>query len=408
MMSETNNAMWRERLEKTMPWGSSTGSKAATMMPEEPAVIVRGKGCRVWDADGREFIDFRNSLGPVTLGYCYPEVDAAIIEQLQNGIIYGHPHPLECEVSELLCEAIPCAEQARFLNTGRAAVAACIPIARHYTGREHTIQIGYNGWLNSLAAGARLNPREEAKGSVHGVPAAISALYHAVGWNDTAAIEALFEAYPGNIASIVVAADYKNMDAGRTFYPFLREITRKNGALLVYDEIVTGFRIARGGVQELFGVTPDLAVFAKAIANGMPLSTYLGRREVMHACERGGVSVSSTYGGESLSLAACKAVLNIYKTQDVIGHIKSHGEYIWSRFNALLAEHGVPLRLVGAMQCPTLTPEQGADPSVVTRLMRAAFANGVSLYNVPYVNYSHQYKDLDEALSRLDKAVRTL
>ncbi|MGI6337461.1 MAG: aminotransferase class III-fold pyridoxal phosphate-dependent enzyme [Eubacteriales bacterium] len=139
-------------------------------------------------------------------------------------------------------------------------------------------------------------------------------------------MSAYFDEFPGNVAAVIVAADYQNFELGSTFYPFLREITRINGALLIYDEIVTGFRVALGGVQEYFGVNPDLCVFAKAIANGMPLSVYAGSREIMATCERRGFSISSTYGGRRRSpLAACKATIETFRSFDVSGHIREHG-----------------------------------------------------------------------------------
>ena len=140
-----SNQEYRAILDQYIPWGSSTCSKRARFMPEEPAVIVRGKGCRVWDADGREFIDFRNSLGPITLGYCYEPVNEAVKEQLDKGIVFGYPSPLEAEVAELVCHTIPCAEKARFLKTGGEAIAAVIKSARCVSGHDHVIQIGYNG-----------------------------------------------------------------------------------------------------------------------------------------------------------------------------------------------------------------------------------------------------------------------
>lgn len=317
-MNKSKSQEWTERLQKVIPWGSSTCSKAQHLAPEEPGVIVGGKGCRVWDADGNEFIDYRNGLGPVTLGYQFPAVDNAIRRQLEQGIVFGHPHPLECEVAELLCSAIPCAERARFLKTGGEANAACIRLARYYTGREHIIQIGYNGWLNSLASGARLLPGQAAKSSPPGVPYCQSMLHHVCGWNDIETIHSLFAEYDGQIAAVLVAADYMEMDSGKTFYPQLREITDKHGSLLIYDEIVTGFRIAVGGVQEYFNVIPDLAVFGKAIANGMPLSVFVGKKDIMDKCENGGIIVSSTFGGEALSLAAAKAAITTYLDQDVV------------------------------------------------------------------------------------------
>ena len=144
---------WAAHRESTgfLAQGSSTSSKVPAMEGVEPAQIIRGSGCRVWDADGNEYIDFRNALGPVTLGYAIPEINAAIAEQLDRGIIYGHPHPLEGEVARLLVEAIPCAERVRFLKTGGEAIAACIKIARHATKRNTILQCGYNGWVNSLS-----------------------------------------------------------------------------------------------------------------------------------------------------------------------------------------------------------------------------------------------------------------
>ncbi|MBU4200651.1 MAG: aminotransferase class III-fold pyridoxal phosphate-dependent enzyme [Verrucomicrobia bacterium] len=397
---------WTERLRAVIPWGSSTCSKAASYMPDEPGVIVRGKGCRVWDADGREFIDYRNSLGPVTLGYCFSAVDKAIREQLKNGIIFGHPHPLEGEVAEMICDCIPCAERARFLKTGGEAIAACIRLARFHTGREHVVQIGYNGWLNSLASGGRILPGMAAAATPPGVPAALSALHHAYQWNDAEGLDTLFAKSGDTIAAVVVAADYVSMPLGKTFYPFLRELTRKYGTVLIYDEIVTGFRLAIGGVQEYFGVAPDLAVFAKGVANGMPLSVYCGRAEIMDKLKT--VIVSSTYGGESLSLAAAKAAITTYRTRNVIGHIWAKAETLWRGVNALFQQHGISAELVGYWPCPLINFAPDASPDLSQQFFRAAYRHGVSLFSVPYVNFSHQDTDIAETLERLEKAIREL
>ncbi len=398
-MSKNNEAF--NLLEKYVAGGSSTGSKRATLMPEEPAVIVRGKGCRVWDADGKEYIDFRNSLGPVTLGYCYPEVNEAIKEQLDRGIVYGHPGILEAEAAEKLCSIIPCAEKVRFLKTGGEAVAACIKLARAYTGRDHIIQIGYNGWLNVLSSGARANPRKNVQGVPKGVSADLSSLHHSVNWNDTKTIESLFEAYRGQIAAVVVAADYMEMEKGETFYPFLRKITKEQNSLLVFDEIVTGFRIALAGVQEYFNVTPDLAVFAKGMANGMPLSVFCGRAEVMDEVSKG-TAISSTYSGEQLSLAAALAVINIYERENVIGYLRDNGNRLWHEVNGIFAGRGIPIEYKGLGQCPVMT---AIDKNLKDRFLRRAYANGVSLYNVCYVNFSHKAPDIEETLFRLSNAI---
>lgn len=407
-MSTQSARRYAETLQ-TLPYGSSTNSKAPRLPEVEPAIVARGKGCRVWDLDGREFIDFRNGLGPISLGYAYPAVDEAIRAQLADGIVFGHPHRLEGEVAELACELIPCAEMARFLKTGGEAMAACFRLARAFTGRDHIVQIGYNGWLNSLAPGGMFRPGEALTGLAPGVPAALAQFHHACGWNQLAALRELFAAYPGQIAAVAVAASYADMAAGATFYPALRELTRQEGALLIFDEIVTGFRVATAGVQEYFGVTPDLAVFAKGIANGMPLAVYCGRRDVMALCGPGGrVTISSTYGGEALSLAAAKAVMGIYRDEHVCQFLWQQGESMWTGLNRLLAEHAVPLTMRGFWPCPQLTALPGAGADLANRFLAAAFAQGVSLYNVSYVNYSHTDADLAEALERLAPAVRSL
>lgn len=402
-MSQNANSHWNKRLKAIMPWGSSTGSKSPNYLPEEPSVIVKGKGCRVWDADGREFIDYRNGLGPISLGYQFPEVNEAIKEQLNQGIVFGHPHPLECEVAELLSEIIPCAENVRFLKTGGEALAACIRIARHYTGRDHIIQIGYNGWLNSLGTGAMILPRQAATKAPEGVPRALSELHHVGRWNDIELLEDIFKQYEGQIAAVVVAADYADMASGETFYPAIRELTEEHGSLLILDEIVTGFRIAMGGVQEYFGIVPDMSVFSKGMANGMPISAYVGKKDVMDKCNRGeSLSISSTFGGESLSLAAAKATIEVYKKEDVVAHLWKQGKKLWSGVNYLFDKYNIPIEVKGLPPCPSFVIEGEED--LQEKFFRAAYKNGVSLYNVSYVNFSHRDKDIEETLERLDRA----
>ncbi len=403
-MSQSSD--WAERLGRVIPWGSSTCSKKARFLPDEPGVIVRGRGCRVWDADGREYIDFRNGLGPVTLGYCFGPVDEAIRRQLEDGVVFGHPHPLEGQVAEMLRDSIPCAERVRFLKTGGEAVAACIRLARCHTGRDHTVQIGYSGWLNALASGGRSLPGSAGQHVPPGVPMALAALHHACDWNDTEALRGLFEREGDRIAAVVVAADYVGMGEGESFYPFLRELTQRHGALLIFDEIVTGFRIAVAGVQEYFGVTPDLAAFAKGMANGMPLSAYCGSAAVMDRLDK--AIVSSTYGGEALSLAAAKATIESYRSKDVIGHLWKTGEVFCAGLREVFLRHGLAADVRGLCPCAALTFPTTAPAGVAERFFRSAYRHGVSLYGVNYLTFSHQEADIHEALARLDAAVAKL
>ena len=392
---------WRQRALAVMPVGSSTNSKAPTLLPEEPEVIVRGHGCRVWDDRGREFLDYRCALGPVTLGYADPTVDAAIRAQLDDGILFGHPHPLETTTAELFCSLVPGAEAARFLKTGGEALAAVIRIARAHTGRDRVVQIGYNGWLNSLAAGARVLPGATTD-AVPGVPAALAALHHAVEWEDRATLDRLFLTRGSEIALILIAADYPAIPEAAGFYRYLRDLADRHGALLAYDEMVTGFRVAIGGMAEATGVLPDLSVFGKGIANGMPLAVYCGRREVLGVLDRGEVVVTSTYGGETLSLAAATATMTAMRDRDVIARLLASGTRLQNGLNAVFAEAGSGIRLVGHPACPQFV---GADAEVQA-FLRAAFRHGLSFYRVVYVNAAHTEADIDETLRRAAAAVR--
>lgn len=403
MQHPTEAGGWRARALATMPVGSSTNSKAPAMQPEEPEVIVRGRGGRVWDDRGREFIDFRCALGPVTLGYADARVDAAIRAQLDDGILFGHPHPLETTTAELFCSIVPGAQAARFLKTGGEALAAVIRIARAHTGRERVVQIGYNGWLNSLAAGARVLPGSTSA-SVPGVPHALARLHHAVDWDDRRALDAVFADHGSEIAVILVAADYPSIPEAAGFYAYLRRLADRHGALLAYDEMVTGFRVALGGMAQATGVGPDLAVYGKGIANGMPLSVYCGRRDVLGVLDRGEVVVSSTYGGETLSLAAATATMTIMRDDDVPAQLRRLGTILQDGLNGLFAREGLAVRVVGHPACPQFVGEGSA----IDRFLRASFAEGVSFYRVVYVNAAHTEADLAEALCRAGRACEAI
>jgi glutamate-1-semialdehyde 2,1-aminomutase len=304
----------------------------------------------------------------------------------------------------MACKMIPCGEKARFLKTGGEACAAAIKIARAYTGRDHIIQMGYNGWLNSLAKGTRILPSKtvEPTGFPKGVPHAVGELFHAVNWNDRERVMELFDKLPGKVAAVILHSDCVNPHMGVSFFPFLREMADKNGALLILDEIITGMRLAIGGAHEYFGITPDLAVFSKGIANGMPLSVYLGKADVMDACDKkGGAIISSTFAGEAISLAAAKTCFEIYNRENVVGHLWEIGKRMWDGLNGIFKEKGMDIEVVGLYPLGTF---QYRDESLMEPFIRAAYRNGVCLYGTSYVNFSHREADIDEALNRLEKA----
>lgn len=403
-----NNAVksWEKYRQSTkfLAQGSSTSSKIPQFENVEPAQIAYGKGCRVWDLDGNEYIDYRNGLGPVTLGYCIPEINDAIIEQLNKGILFGHPHAIEGEAAEMLTEVIPCAERVRFLKTGGEALAACIKIARAATGRNKIAQCGYNGWLNSLSAPKGSVPAGIANSQpAKGIPGQISSLHSSLGWADYKAWDKMFAEEGDNIAAVVIAGSYPEMEKGKEFFPFLRCLTEKHGVLMIIDEIVTGFRLAVGGAHEYFNFMPDMAVFAKGFANGMPVSAYVGKAELIESAR--GIGISSTFSGETLSLAAVKAVISFYRKNNVIEHLWKHAELLWPEVNKLFKKYNIKAEAKGYWVCPMLKFD---DNNTKNTFFKNCYLNGVSLYDVSYVNFSHKAEDINETLRRIEKAVSTI
>jgi len=380
--------------------GSSTGSKRPSFENIEPALIVKGKGCRVWDADGNEYIDFRSGVGPVSLGYSNSFVNDAIKKQLKDGIVFGHPHPLEGEAAKILTENIPCAEKVRFLKTGGESVAACIKIARAATGRNKIVQCGYNGWLNTLSTGGFMPVGIANSQPLKGVPSQVASLHSTLPWGNLAEWEKAFDGMGKEIAAVVIACNYGEMDKGRYFLPALRKLTEKHGILMVMDEIVTGFRLATGGAHEYFSFMPDMAVFGKGLANGMPVTVYTGKAGLIDMARE--VGISSTFGGETLSLAAVKATVEFYRKNDVIGHLWKTGRLFQEGINGLFEKYRVAAELKGFPVCPLFSFSDNATREL---FFRNCYAQGVSLYHVPYVTYAHKKKDISETLNRVEKVV---
>lgn len=383
--------------------GSSTSSKTPAFENIEPALIVKGKGCRVWDADGNEYIDFRNGLGPVSLGYSIPSVNSAIKRQLKNGIIFGHPHPFESEVAQLLVENIPCAQQVRFLKTGGEAIAACIKIARAATKRNKIIQCGYNGWLNVLSSGGTLPSGIANSQPLKGIPEQISCLHLSLPWADITEWEKVFAKEGQEIAATVIACDYKLMEEGKTFLPAIRALTQKYGIIMVMDEIVTGFRLAIGGAHQYFGFLPDMAVFGKAMANGMPISAYVGKEKLMESART--IGISSTFGGETLSLAAEKATIEFYKRKNVIRHLWTKGKLLQDGINLLFQKYNFPAELKGFPVCPKFIFNNTQNRQL---FFQGCYSKGVSLYDTPYVTFAHKKADIHESLNNIQSALKQI
>jgi glutamate-1-semialdehyde aminotransferase len=260
----------------------------------------------VWTADGRELVDWTMALGAVSLGYAHPAVVDAVARAAAGGGAGPLPPVLEVEVAERLVRGYPGAEQARFFKTGAEAVQAAVRIARVATGRQRVVACGYHGWLDGPTAGA-------------GVPAAVSGLWSQVPFGDAAALEAALR----EPAAALVLEPVIEREPPRAWLAAARDLTARAGAVLVFDEIKTAFRLARGGAAQRWGVTPDLAVLGKALANGAPLAAVVGRADLMARCRE--TWISSTLATESTALAAALAVMDVWDAQDVAAHLRRSG-----------------------------------------------------------------------------------
>ncbi len=330
------------RAQRVIPSCTQTMSKGHTQFVQgvAPIFLQRGQGSHVWDVDGNEYIDYPMALGPIILGYDDPDVTAAVQAQLAGGVTFSLPHPLEVEVAELLTEVIPCAEMVRFGKNGSDATAGAVRLARAFTGRDKIACCGYHGW-HDWYVGTTTRPR--------GVPEAVRGLTLTFAYNDIASLEKLFDEHPGEIAALIMEPVGVVEPVG-DFLRLVSERTRAHGAVLIFDEIVTGFRVALGGAQQHFGVVPDLACFGKAMANGYPLSAVVGRRPVMRLFDE--IFFSSTFGGEVVSLAAAKATIAKLRERGVIEHLWRQGRRLKDGYNALAAESG----LASQTECIGLPP----------------------------------------------------
>ncbi len=319
---------WLQRAEMHIPLGSQTFSKSRTQYPVgvSPLFTDEGKGAYVWDIDGNKYVDLVNALGAVTLGHRNRQVNSEIKRQLRKGITFSLPSRLESVLAEKLVDIIPAAEMVRFSKTGTDSTTAAIRIARSFTKRDHVISCGYHGWQDwSIGVTSRNS----------GIPDEVRKLTHIAEYNNLQSFKDLFEMFPNEIACVIIEPmTYIFPLPG--FLQELKDLTTKNGAVLIFDETVTGFRFALAGAQELFGVVPDLATFGKGIANGMPLSALVGKKEIMNEYEE--AFISGTFGGETLSIAAAISCISIFQKENVQSQLATSGAKLAQNIANLAAD----------------------------------------------------------------------
>jgi glutamate-1-semialdehyde 2,1-aminomutase len=391
------------RALRTIPLGSQTFSKSKTQYPigVSPFFIQRGKGSHVWDVDGNEYVDFINSLAAITLGYCDPDVDAAVRRQMDEGVIFSLSHPLEMEVAEQLVKLVPCAEMVRFGKNGSDATSGAIRIARAFTNRDHVAVCGYHGWQDWYIGTTARN---------RGVPQATRELSHPWVYNDIESLAKLFRDYPDQIAAVILEP-MNVVEPLPGFLESVKELTHKNDALLIFDETVTGFRYANGGAQQHFGVTPDVATFGKGLANGYPVSAVAGRADVMKLMEE--VFFSFTFGGEALSLAAALATMKKLEREPVTETIYRQGKKILETLDSLISKADAAdfLSVTGNPSWSFLLIKDTLHYSqwqIKTLFLQEMFARGILTIGSHNVSYSHSDTDLEQLFAAYGEVIPML
>lgn len=413
---ERSGRVFRRAIQ-TIPFGAQTFSKSHLQFPAQqaPLYCTHGDGARIFDVDGNDYIDLVNGLLPVVLGYRDPDVDYAIRDQLDRGISFSLATELEAQLSEILCSLIPCAEMVKLGKSGTDVTTAAIRLARAYTRRDHVLLSGYHGWADwSMSPTARNL----------GIPGDVRSLSHQIKFGDIDSALPYFDKQAVKIggnepyAKLLeiesqlkknwVAAVIVEPNGDPEYLKKIRAACDYYGALLIFDEVITGFRYDMGGAQKLFDVTPDLACFGKSMANGMPISALVGRKEIMKKCEPpDNIFYSGTFFGETLSIAAAIATIKKMEECNVIEHLWKTGAHLEAQIARLVLNYELTDVVKLGGEAPRITidfNERGkarAD-QIRTIFMREMIQNGVLIINSNNVSYSHK----DAERIRIVKAYR--
>jgi glutamate-1-semialdehyde 2,1-aminomutase/spore coat polysaccharide biosynthesis protein SpsF len=397
-----SNELWG-RGKDLIPAGTQTLSKGPSQFVNGfgPKYLVRGQGSHVWDADGNEFIDYPMGLGAVSLGHGREEVVTAIAKQAAQGTSFSLMHPLEITLAERIVDMVPCAERVRFGKNGSDATSACIRASRAKTGRKHVARCGYHGWQDwSIDASYGIRAR--------GVPEEVMQLTRPFPYNDLAALDKLLTETP---CAAVILEPIAAVVPQPGYLQGVRELATKHGAVLIFDEVISGFRYARGGAQEHFGVTPDLCSMGKGMANGVPISVVCGKREFMEPFEE--IFFSFTFGGETTAIAAALATLDVMEKHKYWTHCWKLGGQLQDGYRALAKEFNLGA-VTDCAGLPPWTVVTFADQApwvgmqLKTLFQQEMLRRGILFSGSQFISLAHSAADIDRTLDAFRHAMRTL
>jgi glutamate-1-semialdehyde 2,1-aminomutase len=402
---------------RVIPGGVNSPVRAFRAVGGAPLFIARAEGARLWDADGRAYVDFVGSWGPLILGHAAPAVVEAVIEAARRGTSYGAPTALEVEMAEALTAAYPSMEMVRLVSSGTEAAMSAIRLARGATGRDVLVKFDgcYHGHADSLLVKAGSGGATFGIPDSKGVPAVLAELTLTVAFNDLDAVRDLFRRRGDSIAAVIVEPVAGNMGVvppAPGFLQGLREVTREHGALLIFDEVITGFRVAYGGAQELYGVRPDLTCLGKIIGGGLPVGAYGGSRTVMsEVAPLGGVYQAGTLSGNPLAVAAGLTAIRALADRRAYARLERLGAQLEQGLREGAGKSGVPLAVnrVGSMLTAFFcagpvrdyASARQADTASYARFFQAMLARGVYLapsqFEAAFVSLAHSEADIEQA-----------
>jgi glutamate-1-semialdehyde 2,1-aminomutase len=359
--STTRSAELFSRASKVMPGGvgSSARGVRAGWSPYPP-MISHGTGAHVFDLDGNEYIDYLLGLGPMLLGHRHPEVTAAVVRAVQEyGTVFGLPYELEAEAAQKVADAVPGVDMVRFSSSGSEAVGTAVRLARTYTGRPLILRFEgmYHGWMDTVywsnhpdLAKAGPDDRPVPVPAGRGIPAQLGESLLVLGWNDPESFERLMNERGDQVAAVITEPVMLNTGCilpEPGYLELLRKVTSNAGSLLIFDEVITGFRLARGGAQELFGIKPDITTMAKGLGGGFPVAAIGGSREVMELIADGRYSHSGTYNSNVIAASAVSATMDVLARPGVYDHLRRLGTRLAGELRALAAQFDVPATVQG-------------------------------------------------------------
>ena len=393
-----NSNHFKEQAKKFIPHQTGTFSRAASSYVEGifPTYVKSGNGSHFTDVDGNEYLDYLMALGPITLGYNYPSVNEAIIQQLNDGILFSLPHSIEVELSELISSIIPHTDMVKFEKSGSNAVTAAVRAARAFTKRDIIAYCGTGGvWHDWQAA---MVSRDG------GVPSFNSNLIKVFDYNDSDGLEQIFEDYPNQIAAIVLEPTQFE-EPQNNFLKKVRKIATKNNSLLILDEIVTGFRFDIAGGQKYFDIKGDLVCFGKGMANGLPLSAITGPSEFMKTFDD--LWVSSTNNSETLSLAGTKAVITEMIEKNTISHCWKIGEMLFDKWNKIAEKNNINAKMTGydiRMDLKCIDNSNSESLSMKSFILQEMVKQNIfmSILGASYISYSHSEHDIQKTLDSFE------